>query len=169
MRQTITGLVAALAVVTASAAPALACGGVVAGGCSPCGPVVSPCAGGYAPFEYGYSYGYGAAAFQRLPDPTRYYYVNQGPTYTGPGQFAPRPYYDDRAVSVYRTGSAYTGGVYADAFTHQYVGAPALGPVVYRYHGRHFHHVGMHHGRMHRMHDGMPHHGYRHHMMHHPY
>jgi len=41
--------------------------------------------------------------FERLVDPDtqyrsrepapRYYYVNQGPTFTGPGDFAPRPIY----------------------------------------------------------------------------
>jgi len=164
MRQMMSGLVAALAAMTVSAAPALACGGGVFGtGCAPCGAVVSPC-GGYAPFEAGYGYGYGTAAFERLPDPTRYYYVNQGPTYNGPGQFAPRPYYDEGAVSVYRTGSAYTGGVYANAFTHHYAGAPAWGPTVVRYHGRHqmraWHphhpHAGGHH-QHHRHHGPMPH------------
>ena len=41
MRQMISGLIAALAVVAASAVPAMACGG----GCSPCGQAyVSPCA-----------------------------------------------------------------------------------------------------------------------------
>ena len=45
MRQTISGLVAALAVVAASAVPAMACGGLFQGGCSPCGQAyVSPCA-----------------------------------------------------------------------------------------------------------------------------
>ena len=43
MRQTISGLVAAIAVMAASAAPAMACGGLFDGGCSPCG-YVSPCA-----------------------------------------------------------------------------------------------------------------------------
>jgi hypothetical protein len=45
MRQTISGLVAAIAVVTASAVPAMACGGGLFGSCSPCGQAyVSPCA-----------------------------------------------------------------------------------------------------------------------------
>jgi hypothetical protein len=49
MRQTISGLVAAIAVVTASAVPAMACGGGgLFGSCSPCGTgYVSPCGTGY--------------------------------------------------------------------------------------------------------------------------
>jgi hypothetical protein len=111
MRQTISGLVAAIAVVTASAAPAMACGGGLFGGaCSPCGEAyASPCAQAYVP-TYGYSGCYGGCwAHERLPDPARqyhlsyrlpqYYYVNQGPTYTGPGDFAPYPTYQEGAVS----------------------------------------------------------------------
>jgi hypothetical protein len=110
MRQTISGLLAALAVVTASAAPAMACGGLFGGGCSPCGGAyVSPCAQAYVP-TYGYGDCYsGCWPHERLPDPERqyhlsyrlpqYYYVNQGPTYTGPGDFAPYPTYREGAVS----------------------------------------------------------------------
>jgi hypothetical protein len=109
MRYTISGLVAAFAVVTASAAPALACGGGLFGSsCSPCGAAyVSPCAQTYAP-TYAYSgcnTGCGGWAYDRLPDPAlqyhaapmrhQYYYVNQGPTFTGPGAFAPYPAYED--------------------------------------------------------------------------
>jgi hypothetical protein len=117
MRQTISGLVAAIAVVTASAAPAMACGGGLFGGaCSPCGEAyVRPCAQAYVP-TLGYSSCYGGCwTPERLPDPARqyhlsyrlpqYYYVNQGPTYTGPGDFAPYPTYQEGAVSgwdVYR-------------------------------------------------------------------
>jgi hypothetical protein len=104
MRHTISGLVAAIAVVTASAAPALACGGGLFGSsCSPCGQAyVSPCA------QYAYSgcnTGCGGLGYARLSDPAlqyhtapmrhQYYYVNQGPTYTGPGAFAPYPTYED--------------------------------------------------------------------------
>ena len=111
MRQTISGLAAAIAIVAASAAPAMACGfgfGV-------------PCVQSYVPVYSGCGVcGWG---FERLPDPDveyhrystavpQYYYVNQGPTYTGPGQFAPYPFYQDAAVS---------------------------GPVVYRYHGNAWH------------------------------
>jgi hypothetical protein len=103
MRQTISGLVAAFAVVTASAAPAMACGWY-GSSCSPCGygcaapqVYVSP-----APV-YGYSgcnTGCGGWAYERLPDPVhQYYYVNQGPTYSGPGNFAPYPTYQESSVS----------------------------------------------------------------------
>ncbi|WP_420133655.1 hypothetical protein [Rhodopseudomonas sp.] len=162
MRQMISGLVAAVAVVTVSAAPALACGGglFAADGCAPCGAVSACGSPAYLPYNYGYSAGYGSAAFERLPDPTRYYYVNQGPTYSGPGNFAPVATYDDRPVSVWRTGSAYTGGVYANAMTHQYIGGPvATGPVVYSYgrrHVRHHHRYGMYHGAAYRGHYGAP-------------
>jgi hypothetical protein len=119
VRQTISGLVAAIAVVTACAAPAMACGGggLFESACSPCGQAyVSPCAQVYVP-AYGY-YGCnsGCWAYERLPDPVaqyhlsvrspQYYYVNQGPTYTGPGNFAPFPTYQESAVSGYRYGYA---------------------------------------------------------------
>ena len=88
MRQMISGVVAALAVILASAAPASACGG----GCSPCG-YVSPC----------------GAIYERLPDPEvqyhsgiappQYYYVEQGPTYTGPGSFAPHRVYREEGIT----------------------------------------------------------------------
>ncbi|MCA6122979.1 hypothetical protein J6500_13890 [Bradyrhizobium sp. WSM 1704] len=97
MRQLITGLVAAVAVM--AAAPAMACGFDL---CAP--PVYSAPVynyGGCGGCGGGYGYGYGYAGVERLPDPDRYYispaqqyyYVNQGPTYTGPGNWAPRPYY----------------------------------------------------------------------------
>ena len=100
MRQMISGLIAAAAVMVAGAAPAMACG---FGGCSPCGVgYVSPCAPAYAPtYSYGYgcNTGCGGWGFARLADPTtQYYYVNQGPTYTGPGAFAPYPTYQENAV-----------------------------------------------------------------------
>jgi hypothetical protein len=97
----ISGLVAAAAVMVVGAAPAMACG---FGGCSPCGGYVSPCAPVVAPT---YSYGYGGCntgcgggwGYERLAAPaTQYYYVNQGPTYTGPGAFAPYPTYHEDAV-----------------------------------------------------------------------
>jgi hypothetical protein len=105
MRQTISGLIAAIAVVTASAAPAIACGGGLF--------YAGPCAQAYVP-SYGYSGCYGGCwAYERLPDPARqyhlsyqlpqYYYVNQGPTYTGPGDFAPYPTYQESAVSGWDT------------------------------------------------------------------
>jgi hypothetical protein len=102
MRQTIKGLLAAFAAMAAGAAtPAMACG---YGGC--CGPVASPCAP-YAPaYSYVYSSGCGACgnswAYDRLAEPTRqYYYVNQGPTYSGPGMFAPWPVYQEEALPAY--------------------------------------------------------------------
>ncbi|KIZ42917.1 MULTISPECIES: hypothetical protein [Rhodopseudomonas] len=136
MRHTISGVIAALAVLTVGAAPAMACGGgLFGGGCAPCGHAyVSPC----APQVYdGYGYGYGVVeTYQRLPDPTRYYYVDQGPTYTGPGNFAPVPFYQERAVSV-SAGYGYRGGRYANAITHYYDGAPAWrGPAIYSYRSR---------------------------------
>ena len=100
MRQMISGVVAALAVIVAGAAPAKAC----YGGCSPCG-YVAPCAPAYVqPY----------AAYERLPDPyvqyrsapaaalPQYYYVDQGPTYTGPGNFAPRRVYREDGVYGWR-------------------------------------------------------------------
>jgi hypothetical protein len=93
MRQTISGLVAALAVIAAGTAPALACGY----GCAPCG-YVTGC--GYGQPYY--------AGFERLPDPEvqyhhpvappQYYYVEQGPTYTGSGEFAPRRVYREEGI-----------------------------------------------------------------------
>jgi hypothetical protein len=127
----ISGFVAAIAVVAASAAPAMACGGLF-DSCSPCG-FAGPCGAAYAPaYTYGgCTPGCGWWGFERLPDPvdqfhsgpvrSQYFYVNQGPTYTGPGNFAPRP--------VYRE-----GGVYYHPYYHRYVHrAPAHGPVLRRY------------------------------------
>ena len=110
MRQTISGLVAAIAVVTASAVPAMACGGggLFQSSCSPCGQAyVSPCeqAEAYVPPAPVYSEcnSCGGWAHERLPDPVQqYYYVNQGPTYTGPGDFAPYPVYREGGVSGWR-------------------------------------------------------------------
>ena len=94
MRHLITGLVAAVAVM--AAAPAMACGytpcaqpqvyvaPVASYGCNPCG------GGG------------GGWAHERLAAPEQqYYYVNQGPTYTGPGNWAPQPTYEEGSVSGY--------------------------------------------------------------------
>ena len=93
MRQMISGLVAAAAVMFAATAPAAACGYTT---CAPVAPVYSGCNTGCG---YGYGYGYGYGAYERLADPaTQYYYVNQGPTYTGPGAFAPYPTYREDAV-----------------------------------------------------------------------
>ena len=94
MRQILKGLIAAVAVV--AAAPAMACG------YAPCAaPVyVAPAV------TYGYA-GCGPCGWvrERLPDPEQqYYYVNQGPTYTGPGNFAPYPVYREGAISGYGYG-----------------------------------------------------------------
>ncbi|QQO36989.1 hypothetical protein JJC00_16140 [Bradyrhizobium diazoefficiens] len=99
MRQMISGLVAAAAVMFVGAAPATACG---FNPCQPVAPVFSGCNTGCGGYGYGYgaSYGYGyGGGYERLAEPTtQYYYVNQGPTYTGPGAFAPYPTYQEDAV-----------------------------------------------------------------------
>jgi hypothetical protein len=103
MRQMIKGLLAALAVTTAGVAPAAACGW--GGGCCNTG-YVSPCAQSYAP-TYSYSYSPCGTcntgwAHEQLAEPeTQYYYVNQGPTYSGPGAFAPTREYQEEALPAY--------------------------------------------------------------------
>jgi hypothetical protein len=113
MRQILKGLIAAVAVM--AAAPAMACG------YAPCAaPVyVAPAV------SYGYA-GCGPCGWwvrERLPDPEQqYYYINQGPTYTGPGNFAPYPVYREGSISGYgygynrryyhRNGYRYTGRYY---------------------------------------------------------
>lgn len=120
MRRTISGLltVAGLAVAglfVAGSAPAMACGytscGAPCGYATPCGPsytyepapaVVAP------PPVYSGCGACGVATYQRLAEPstqyyteprsTQYYYVNQGPTYSGPGSFAPYPAYQESGV-----------------------------------------------------------------------
>ena len=108
MRKTIAGLIAgvAFAATMTVTAPAQACA------------VVDPCGygyygygyGGYAGYGYGgyagYRYGYGYGVRERLARPDayqtyarpQYYWVNQGPTYTGPGNYAPVPVYQERAA-----------------------------------------------------------------------
>ncbi|GLH77796.1 hypothetical protein SSBR45G_27040 [Bradyrhizobium sp. SSBR45G] len=115
MRGVISGLVAIVGLAVAGSAPAAACG---ASACAPCG-YASPCAPtvayqptySYQPaytYHPGYTYGHTGCgscgvSYERLPEPTRqYYYVNQGPTYSGPGAFAPYPAYEERAIPVYR-------------------------------------------------------------------
>ena len=105
MRQTISGLFAAFAVLFAGAAPAMACG---FSGCSPCG-YLGPCQQTYyAPVYSAPTYVFGTGCntcgagwgFVRLAQPdTQYYYVNQGPTYTGPGAYAPYPVYHEPAIT----------------------------------------------------------------------
>jgi hypothetical protein len=148
MRQTISGLVAAFAVVAASAVPAMACGGLFQGGCSPCGPAyVSPCiqpqvyVAPVQPIYYGCnSCGW---AHERLPDPVeqyhvttapqQYYYADQGPTYSGPGNFAPYPVYRESGVSQ----PPYYG--YGAHRHHYHAWHPHTG------YGYGYHHHAMHH------------------------
>jgi len=116
MSQMISGLVAAAAVMVVGAAPAMACG---FGGCSPCGTgYVSPCAAPVVSYNYGgCNTGCGGWGYERLAEPTtQYYYVNQGPTYTGPGAFAPYPTYREDAVVNYGPRSyGYSAAVEAPA------------------------------------------------------
>ena len=143
MRHLISGMVAAVAVMAVS--PAMACG---YSSCSPCATgYVSPCAQTYvAPVA---TYGYGGCntgcgwATERLADPVQqYYYVNQGPTYSGPGAFAPYPTYQEGTVSGwdgYRRRSSYygyDGGRYATATTDYYGGPGVEGPEAYSYRAR---------------------------------
>ena len=135
MRQTISGLVAAIAVVTASAIPAMACGG---GGLfqSSCAPVV----------ETGCNSGCRGWAHERLAEPEQqYYYVNQGPTYSGPGDFAPHPAYQE-------------DGVYDHYRYHSHYSRP------WHAHTGYWRHPAMHYGYEHRgyEHRGYEHHGYEH-------
>ena len=107
MRQMIKGLLAALAVTTAGVAPAAACGygGGWGTGCCNTG-YVSPCAQTYVP-TYSYSYNPCGTCgtswgYERLAEPeTQYYFVNQGPTYSGPGAFAPYGAYQEEALPTY--------------------------------------------------------------------
>ena len=93
MRQMISGVVAALAVVVAGVAPAKACG------FTPCEQTFVPTTS-YSGCATGCSAGWG---YERLAEPTtQYYFINQGPTYTGPGAFAPYPTYQEGAVYSYR-------------------------------------------------------------------
>ena len=57
--------------------------------------------------------------YQRYASP-QYYWVNQGPTYTGPGAFAPVPVYQERAVLApqYYHGRRYRYG-YRHAHYHR--------------------------------------------------
>ncbi len=64
---------------------------------------------------------------------------------TGPGDVAPAPTYQERAVGGWYVYSrpyyyGYNGGPYANATNHLYDGAYATGPVIYsyRWHHRHY-------------------------------
>lgn len=140
MRTTFLKLVTAIGLVSASAVPALACGGgglFSAASCSPCGgqAYVSPCAQGYGQSYgygqgYGQGYGYGVPAYQQLPTPSaQYYYANQGPTFSGPGNFAPYPTYQETAVSGYQQG----GEGYGYGSRYSYAEPEYRAPMVYSY------------------------------------
>ena len=137
MRQTISAIAAVAGFAIASAAPAMACGYTPCGApaygyqsyaypTAPVYPYQAPYACG-AGCGYGVTgYGYGAA-YERLAEPTtQYYYVNQGPTYTGPGRFAPYPAYQESAVMGY-----------AYPRNHYYHGAGVAGPAVYCFRREH--------------------------------
>jgi hypothetical protein len=137
MRTLISGLVAAAAVMTVSAAPASACGGLgLFSSCSPCGGAVltGSCGGygggyGYGGYSTAYSanvagYGYGGGcggcgSVEQLPELSpQYYHVNQGPAYTGPGNYAPMPTYRENAQYGWGDGGGYGyggGGYYGGA------------------------------------------------------
>jgi hypothetical protein len=150
MRQMISGLVAAIAVVGASAAPA-----------SACGLFQSTCGEAYvAPVYSGCNTGCGGGwAYERLPDPVQqyypeavhqYYFANQGPTYSGPGNFAPYPSYQESALPTYGYHPHYWG------HPHMHYG--------YEHHGYGYEHHGYapHHSMRYGYH-GMPHqYGYHH-------
>jgi hypothetical protein len=103
MRQILKGLIAAVAVM--AAAPAMACG---YNGCWQPPVYVAPVAYGYAGCGT-----CGGWVVERLPDPEQqYYYVNQGPTYTGPGNWAPEP--------TYQAGPGYGGSYYGYGYRRHY-------------------------------------------------
>ena len=133
MRQTISGMIAAIAVVAAGTVPASACGCSIPAAdrwsslrfIRAATPVAAAAAGAMSgcPIRK-QQYGYYAAPVHQ------YYYADQGPTYTGPGDFAPYPTYQENAVGgwgAYRHHPyhyGYDGGRYADATSHYYDGAP---------------------------------------------
>ena len=105
MPRTISGIFAAFAVLFAGAAPAMACG---YSNCSPCG-YASTCAQTYyAPVFAAPTYAHATTGcntcgtgwgYEHLAEPeSQYYYVNQGPTFTGPGAYAPYPVYHGTAA-----------------------------------------------------------------------
>lgn len=145
MRNKIAGLAAVIAA-TISAAPAMACYNGCSQGFNFGTNYASGCGVNYGGCGYGTSYR------EHLPDPTaqysysgpQYYYVNQGPTYTGPGDVAPAPTYQERAVSGWTSYNrryyyGYNGGPYSDTTSHYYDGANVQGPAIYsyRWHRRH--------------------------------
>ncbi len=150
MRKTISGMVAAVAVMmTMGAAPAMAC----YTGCAPAPVYVAP-----APVYSGCYTGCGGWARERLPDPVhQYYYVNQGPTYSGPGNWAPRPVYQETSVSYGRPHYGYRmhrhyGHRYSVRPGVRYGYAPRLGYAPR--HGYMPRHSMRHHGAMMHRHHG---------------
>jgi hypothetical protein len=136
MRRTVSALAALIGFAIAGSAPAMACG------YTPCGApyAYSPVAAysyqaPYACGSCGYGYGY---TYERLAEPdTQYYYVNQGPTYTGPGRFAPYPTYHESALIGY-----------GYPRHHYYHGAGVAGPAVYAHrHAYRWGHSSYYHGR----------------------
>lgn len=94
MRHLIKGLIAAVALM--AAAPAMACG------YSAC---VQPQVYAAPVAAYGCNSCDGGWVRERLPDPEQqYYYVSQGPTYTGPGNLAPYRVYREGTISGYGYG-----------------------------------------------------------------
>jgi len=82
-------------VLTVNAAPVAV---YTSSGCNPCG---------------GVGWGYGGYGYARLADPEQqYYYVNQGPTYSGPGAWAPARVYREGAVWGYHHHHAYVSAPY---------------------------------------------------------
>jgi hypothetical protein len=129
MRRMISGLVAAIAVVAASAVPAMACGGGwLEGSCSTCGEGYVPCARPeYVAPVYSGCGTCGGWVHERLPDPyqqyyplQQYYYVNQGPTYTGPGDWAPRPVYRENGISGWYHHHHHYYGHFHHSYAHHY-------------------------------------------------
>ena len=116
MRHLISGLVAAVAVM--ATAPAMACGynGCYAPEVYVAPPVVAYTSSGCNPCGGGW--GYGGYGHARLADPEQqYYYVNQGPTYSGPGAWAPAPVYREGTVSGY---APYYGNGYGYGTGYRY-------------------------------------------------
>ncbi|MGQ0682268.1 hypothetical protein [Bradyrhizobium sp.] len=152
MRHLISGVVAAVAVMAASPAMA-ACG---YSSCSPCGYSYSPCVqpqyvAPVATYSYGYGCGTGCGwAAARLAEPTtQYYYVNQGPTYSGPGAWAPQPAYYEPSVSGWSN--------YARPYNYGYVARPRYwGPRAFGYGYRAYRPYAHRYGYAHR-HYGMRH------------
>ena len=150
MRFKVLGLAAMIGAMV-SAVPAMACYNGCGGGLFTSGATAYGC--GYV------ASGCGVTFREQLPNldaGPQYYYVNQGPTYTGPGDIAPVPTYQERAVLGSRYYGRpyryrYDGGPYGNATSHYYDGAMVQGPAVYTYRfRRHHHHAHRTHVRPHR-------------------